>query len=92
MKNNSQSKIDNFMSYVDRYLHHLNFAFTIVVCAAMIFYVSLNLFKGNLGAIDIFFFLMGITGLAIWTALLGKLSMEIEAKHKAQLRGESDEK
>lgn len=87
---NKRTTSDKFFSNCDRYLHHLNFAFTIVVFAAMIFYVSLNLFKGNLGAIDIFFFLMGVTGLAVWTALLGKLSKEEKAKHKDKLRRKSD--
>ncbi|CEL31176.1 hypothetical protein [Pseudomonas fluorescens] len=87
---NKQSKIDKLISTSERYAHHLNFAFTIAVFAAMIFYVSLNLFKGNLNAFDIIMSLMGITGLAMWTGILGKLSIQEEAKHKAQLRGDSD--
>lgn len=76
----------------ERYLHHLNFAFTLVVFAALIFYVILNLFNGNFGIIETIFFLMGILGLSMWTFMLGKLSMQEEAKHKAQLRGDTDEK
>lgn len=76
----------------ERYLHHLNFVFTFVVSAAIIFYVSLNMFKAGMGTIEICLLLLSITGMAIWTALLAKLSMELEAKHKAQLKGDSDEK
>lgn len=89
---NKRTTIDKFISNLDRNLHHLNLAFTILFATAYFLYSSYQLIDSKIGAAEIIYFLMINGCIFYWTYLLLRISIEEEANHKAQLRGDSDEK